>query len=165
MDLQFWCYTLMWYEMTHGHVWMPWWWCVQHSPRFNLFFFPLLYQCSQWQQQDWRTVLPLSYHKRLFLCVDVLSLNLPWKPIPPTRHRSSKSITTKSIHDLIPTEVIVAYWGEVNHGSYESGSIRRGWGWDRNIPWTPTLNMQQLLQWGSDRGLTWWEWIWSYDDV
>ena len=41
-------------------------------------------------------------------------------------------------------------WGEGNYVSSEAGGRRRGEGKEKIIPWTPTLNMGQLLQWVSD---------------
>ena len=29
--------------MTHGHVWIPWWWLIQHPPHRHLFFFTTFY--------------------------------------------------------------------------------------------------------------------------
>ena len=44
-------------------------------------------------------------------------------------------------------------WGEKNHGGDEADGGRRGGGREKNIPWTPALNMGKLFQWGSENEL------------
>ena len=49
--------------------------------------------------------------------------------------------------------------GEGNNGDAEADGRRRGGVQEKNILWTPTLNMRQLIQWVTDNDLSWWDQI------
>ena len=88
----------------------------------------------------------------------------PGQRCPP--HQAARIKAQKQVpFEASWVECMGQYWGEGNNGGAEAGGVRIWGGRDKNIPWTSTLNMVQLLQWVSDNELSWWECLWIHDDM